>query len=131
MAHSLYIIIEGEVEVVVAVEARCASWHTWASATFIGEMGMMTGEPRTSTVIALTDVKCYRLGPDCLRDILQRRPEVAEQISLTLARRRLELDGAREELSAAASRERLRLTQHTFLGRLRDVFSLPGGEQKR
>ena len=42
-----------------------------------GEMGMLTGEPRTATVTALTDTVCYRLDKQAFNDTLHRRPEIA------------------------------------------------------
>ena len=54
-AHNLYIITKGEAEVRVAVaggESRAVK--TLGPGDFFGEMGLMTGEPRTATVTALT-----------------------------------------------------------------------------
>ena len=129
-AHWLYLIVEGAAEVQVTVDGATRKVANLRAGDYFGEMAMMTGQPRASTVLALTDVQCYRLGLECFRDILQRRPEIAEEISHTLARRRLELEGVREEVSAAAARERLQQTQHTLLHRLRLVFNLEGGEKK-
>jgi len=49
---------------------------------------MMTGEPRGATVTAVSDVECYRLSKTAFDDILRRRPEIAEDLSQVLARRR-------------------------------------------
>ena len=84
----------------------------------------MTGEPRTATVTATTDVECYRLDKEAFHDILRRRPEVAEDISHILARRRVELDGIREGLNEEAMRLRMQSTQHDVLDRIRNFFKL-------
>jgi len=91
---------------------------------YFGEMGMMTGEPRTSTVIAKTDLKCYRLGKEGFQAVLHRRPELVESLSKTLAQRRIELESVREEASEEALRERLHKTQGAFLRRIRNFFAL-------
>jgi CRP-like cAMP-binding protein len=91
---------------------------------YFGEMGLLTGEPLRATVIALTDVRCYRLGKEALESILHRRPEIAEQISQTLAQRRVELDTIVEEAGEEALHERMRKTQGAILRRIRDFFKL-------
>jgi small-conductance mechanosensitive channel/CRP-like cAMP-binding protein len=123
-AHWLYIITKGEADVRVTVDGeseRVASLH---QGDFFGEMGLMTGAPRTATVIALTDVECYRLDKEGFNNILSRRPEIAEDISHILARRRVELEAVRGELSEEAMRHRMQSAQSALLGRIRSFFKL-------
>jgi small-conductance mechanosensitive channel/CRP-like cAMP-binding protein len=123
-AHWLYIIRQGEANVRVTVDGINQDVASLGAGDYFGEMGMMTGEPRTSTVIAKTDVKCYRLGKDVFQAVLRRRPELVEGLSKTLARRRIELDTVRGEASEEALRERLHKTQGAFLQRIRKFFAL-------
>lgn len=125
-AHWLYIIRSGEAEVRVIAEGGGLTEKvaTLPAGAFFGEMGLMTGEPRSATVIATTDVDCYRLDKKDFHDILRRRPEIAEDISHILARRRVELDGIREGLNEEAMRQRMLHTQHDFLNRIRNFFML-------
>ena len=122
-AHWLYILTRGDAEVRVSLDGklneRLAVLH---AGDFFGEMGMMTGEPRSATVLALTDVVCYRLDKDAFHDILHRRPEIAEDISHVLARRRVELDAVREDLNEEARRARMRQHQGDLLRRIRKFF---------
>jgi len=124
-AHWLYIITHGDAEVRVSVDGnlseRIATLH---QGDFFGEMGMMTGEPRSATVIALSDVECYRVDKEAFHDIMRSRPEIAEDISEVLARRRVELDAVREDLNEEAKRARLRQHQGDLLQRIREFFSL-------
>lgn len=125
-AHWLYIITKGDAEVHVRVDGsnaseRVAELH---AGDFFGEMGMMTGERRTATVSALTDVECYRLDKESFDGILSRRPEIAEDISQILARRRSELDAVREGLNEEAKRARMRRHQGDLLVRIRRFFTL-------
>jgi small-conductance mechanosensitive channel/CRP-like cAMP-binding protein len=124
-AHWLYLIVRGDAEVRIAVDhkinERVATLHDGG---FFGEMGMMTGEPRSATVIALTDVECYRVDKEAFNDILKRRPEIAEDISEQLARRRVELDAAREGLNEEAKKARMRYHQGDLLQRIRQFFTL-------
>lgn len=125
-AHWLYIMTEGDAEVRVAVDGnnRTQKVATLHAGDFFGEMGMMTGEPRTATVIAQTDVECYRLDKAAFNNILRRRPQIAEDISHVLARRRVELEAIREGLNEEAKRSRLSHAQGDFLRRIRKFFTL-------
>ena len=125
-AHWLYIMTEGEADVRVAIDGVSRQVGSLQGGDYFGEMGLMTGEPRSATVIAQTDVKCYRLGKEAFKDILRRRPELAEDISATLARRRVGLDAARQEASEEGLRDRVKTTQKAFLHCMRDFFGLAG-----
>ncbi|MGB9182328.1 MAG: mechanosensitive ion channel family protein [Pyrinomonadaceae bacterium] len=125
-AHWLYIMAKGKGEVRVAVDdtrlsEKVATLH---EGDFFGEMGLMTGAPRAATVIATTDTECYRLDKEAFHDIVRRRPEIAEDISHILARRRVELEAVREDLNEEAKRQRLRRHQGDFLHRIRNFFTL-------
>src|SRR5207253_2808322 len=124
-AHWLYVITRGDAEVRISVDGnlseRVATLH---AGDFFGEMGMMTGEPRSATVIALSDVECYRVDKEAFHDIMRSRPEIAEDISEVLARRRVELDAAREDLNEEAKQARLRQHQGDLLHRIRNFFKL-------
>jgi CRP-like cAMP-binding protein len=126
VANWLYVIIEGEAEVRVAVSGATRTVGTLRAGDYFGEMGLMTGEPRSATVVALTDVKCYRLSKETFEAILQRRPEIAEEISATLAHRRAGLDAVREEASDDVLRERVNQHQRALLLRIRQFFALDG-----
>jgi small-conductance mechanosensitive channel/CRP-like cAMP-binding protein len=91
---------------------------------FFGEMGLMTGEPRTADVVAITDIECYRLDKQGLQRILEERPEVAEQFSTTLAKRRVELAIALDGLDAEAGRARIETEQTRILERIQEFFGL-------
>jgi small-conductance mechanosensitive channel/CRP-like cAMP-binding protein len=124
-AHWLYLMTGGEAEVRVSTDGnsneRVAALH---GGDVFGEMGMMTGEPRTATVVALTNVECYRLDKEAFHDILQRRPEIAEDISMLLAQRRVELEAAREGLNEEAKRMRMRYHHNDLLRRIKNFFTL-------
>jgi small-conductance mechanosensitive channel/CRP-like cAMP-binding protein len=125
-AHWLYLIIKGDAEVRFSLDGggpseRVAVLH---EGDFFGERGMMTGESRAATVIALTDVECYRLDKDAFHDILQKRPELAEHISQVMAKRQVELEGKREDLNEEARNARMRKHHSDLLRRIRGFFRL-------
>jgi CRP-like cAMP-binding protein len=124
-AHWLYIMTRGEAEVRVAVDGNLSKKvATLHQGDFFGEMGLMTGEPRTATIIAQTAVECYRLDKGAFHEIIKRRPKIAEDISHVLARRRVELEAVREGLNEEAMRQRMSHTQGDLLKRIRNFFTL-------
>ena len=122
-AHWLYLIVTGDATVHVTVDDRSEHVATLHAGDYFGEMGMLTGEPRTATVVAKTDVKCYRLSKEDFRDILHSRPEIAEDIAHTLAQRRLELDMVRGELTEA-QHARMSQSHGDLVSRIRGFFGL-------
>jgi small-conductance mechanosensitive channel/CRP-like cAMP-binding protein len=124
-AHWLYLITRGDAEVRVSVDGHLSEQiATLHEGDFFGEMGMMTGDPRSASVIALSEVECYRVDKEAFNHILKQRPEIAEDISEQLARRRVELDAAREGLNDEAMQARLRYHQGDLLQRIRRFFTL-------
>ncbi len=116
--------IEGKAEVQIAVDGRSERIASIGEGDFFGEMGMMTGEPRSATVFAQTDMLCYRLDKGAFQRIISSRPEIAEDISRVLARRRVELEAIREELTEEAMRLRVDDAQVDLLDRIREFFRL-------
>ncbi len=101
VAHWLYILTEGEAEVVLESGGGNKTLSTIHAGSFFGEMGMMTGAPRTTTVTAKTDVECYRLDKESFESIIKSRPAIAEEITQILVARQAELHSARDGIAAA------------------------------
>lgn len=125
-AHWLYVITKGEAEVRISVDGNELNKKvaTLKAGDFFGEMGMMTGARRSATVIATTETECYRIDKEAFQDIIRRRPEIAEDISHILARRRVELEAAREGLNEEATKKRIQNTQSDVLKRIRNFFTI-------
>ncbi|WNG53405.1 mechanosensitive ion channel [Archangium gephyra] len=87
---------------------------------YFGEMSLLTGEPRTATVVALTDVVLLELGRPVFARLFEEHPELAPKLSGMLAHRRMQLEAA-----MAASGETLPITEEVdILGRLKGIFRL-------
>jgi CRP-like cAMP-binding protein len=83
-------------------------------------MGMMTGEPRSATVTARSDVVCYRLDKAGFAQVIRARPDIAEAVSRVLARRQAQLEGRR---AAGAAAQPAPAHDH-ILDRIRAFFGL-------
>lgn len=121
-AHYLYILLTGQVEVRRHVDESARFVATIQAPGFFGEMGLLTGEPRTADVVALTDVECYRLDKPGLEHVLQERPEIAEEISRTVARRQVEMWHATEDAEARCVR--IANVQDSILAKIQTFFGL-------
>ncbi len=127
VAHWLYIVTEGEAEVVLEAGGGQRPLGVIDAAQgpgFFGEMGLMTGEPRTATVIARSDVECYRLDKASFESIIQSRPALAEEISHVMAGRRGGLDSARQALDTQAQAPKTAQRESEMLRKIRHFFHL-------
>jgi small-conductance mechanosensitive channel/CRP-like cAMP-binding protein len=123
-AHWLYLIIEGRAVVRVqsgSIEQEVAHLQ---NGNFFGEMSLMTGEPRSATVVAASDVDCYRLDKHVFQEIIRRDPELAERVADMLAHRKVELIAARENLDAAARARHMEATRRDLASRIRAFFGI-------
>jgi small-conductance mechanosensitive channel/CRP-like cAMP-binding protein len=100
-AHWLYILAFGEAEAVFESGGGGAkAIGTLHAGQFFGEMGLFAGEQRQATVIAKTDVECYRLDRASVQGLLLSRPNIAEHVSKVVGSRRTTLEQTRDELAA-------------------------------
>ncbi|HEX9011123.1 MAG TPA: mechanosensitive ion channel family protein [Holophagaceae bacterium] len=126
-AHWLYVLVKGEVEVRLQSEggeARVVG--TLRAPDFFGEMGVMTGARRSTTVAALGEVECFRIEKGDFQQILAERPAIAGAISGVLARRQVELLALQERLDADERERRLRDEHGRILAGIRSFFGLDG-----
>lgn len=125
VAHWLYIIMFGEAEVRFEPEHSAPQLiSTLRAGQFFGEMALLTGDTRSASVVAKTDVECYRLEGKAFQGLLLKRPEIAEGMSRVISSRRPDLDKVRD---AFAAQREPQPEQVDLLGRIRRFFGLRGG----
>ncbi len=122
-AHWLYLIDDGEVSIRVSDSGIEKEVARLKGGSFFGEMSLLTGERRSATVVALSDVECFRLDKEIFKGVIQRRPDLAEHVAKVLARRKVELVAVREGLDLEASARRNR-TEADLLNKIRTFFSI-------
>ena len=124
-SYWLYVIINGEAEVYVDLpNGKRRLVRTLERGNFFGEMGLLTGAPRSASVIAKTDVECYRIDKDVVEEMLHARPSIAEEISHILVTRRAELDTAMQNLDATGGHKDLSQQRREILATIKRFFSL-------
>lgn len=85
---------------------------------------MLTGEARRATIIAKTDVICYRLDQATVEEIIRSRPEIAEAIAEILARRDAEMDSFRNQFSGISGDGPKSQPKAGILATIRDFLGL-------
>jgi CRP-like cAMP-binding protein len=124
IAHWLYIIAFGEAEVRYEQPGRPPRViGSVRAGQFFGEMGLLTGESRNATVVARTDVECYRLDRASFQGLLLARPEIANEVSRVIASRKPGLETARAE-AALEMANPTPPSQPDLLERIRRFFGL-------
>ena len=121
---SLYVVQRGEVGVRIQVDGSTAEVATLGPGEVFGEMSLLTGEPRSATCTARTEVTCYVIERAAFQPVLAERPQVAEHLSATLAARQAELDAQRDGLSAVTRPAPEAEGRSRLLGRMRDLFGI-------
>ncbi|MFZ5445501.1 MAG: cyclic nucleotide-binding domain-containing protein [Myxococcota bacterium] len=123
-AHWLYLVEEGTATVRVSDGINDREVAKLVGPCFFGEMSLLTGEPRSATVIADGEVECFRLDKVAMQGVFKARPEVAQKLAQVLAERKVALQAAKEGLSADAAKERAVSEAHALLARIRSFFAL-------
>lgn len=124
VAHWLYIIVSGVAEVRVSIAGVDKVVAKIEAPGFVGEMGLMTGEPRSATVVALTEVECYRLDKEAFNQIVVGRPEITQEISSVLAARHVGLQNVREDVDGSAKRRAIEVEHRRLVETIRRFFGL-------
>jgi small-conductance mechanosensitive channel/CRP-like cAMP-binding protein len=119
----LYMIVRGEASVRIGHDGSAREVARLVAGQVFGEMSLMTGEARTATVVAISDLVCYRVDKSAFQILLENHPEVAEVVAEVLAARKMELDAARGELKEPSKKE-LAKAKQDLLGRIRGFFGL-------
>jgi small-conductance mechanosensitive channel/CRP-like cAMP-binding protein len=120
---SMFFVARGKVRILVKNDTGFSEEvAVLPSGSFFGEMSLLTGEPRSATVIAGEQTDCWRLDKDGVKAILDLRPEVAHDIASVLSQRRAELEIAKQRLDSE-SEARLREEHHLgLLDRIHKFF---------
>lgn len=126
--HSMYILAEGLVHVLVEVgeiadvPAESRRVAQVEPGQVFGEMSLLTGEPRTATIRAASDVVAFEIGHDHIATLLAARPVLAEQLSHSVAERRVRtLEALRNATDEERGQETVRLSQQ-ILAKMRGFF---------
>src|SRR6267378_4546501 len=121
---SMYILADGSAEVRVEHDGELVRVGRLGQGDCFGEISLLTGEPRTATVIAESDCEVVKIEKSAMRTLLLEHPRLAETLSETLAARRSVMEA---EVNAFRTTQPIApsgATKESFLARLRQFFEL-------
>jgi small-conductance mechanosensitive channel len=101
--QSMFVIVDGTVSVVL--EPSRNEVAQIQSGGYFGEMSLLTGEPRTATVLALGDVVVIEIAADLFRRVGVAHPEAIETIGAAAMTRRVGLEKLRSSTAGAVTIE--------------------------
>lgn len=126
---SMYILVEGLLEVfAVMADGDELQVGRITPGEFFGEMSLLTGEPRSATVRAATEVVLFEVRESNLRPLLTARPELADQITRKVAERRIRSEKRRAESQhTEPTHDETQTLAGQILGKMRRLFQMTGG----
>ena len=116
--QSMFVVCAGKVDVVLEPDRRRVA--TIEAGGYFGEMSLLTGEPRTATVLSVGDTTVLELDAAVFRRLGSADPHAIEQVGIAAVARRLELARARDSARIAATGE----APATFLGRMKRFLGM-------
>lgn len=101
--ETMFVINRGAVTIQVADEtggngaAKTRILATLREGKFFGEMALLTGEPRSATVIAVEETEVFEIGHEAVKKLFEDNPYLVESLSRAVAERRALLDSSAEK----------------------------------
>ena len=114
--NSMFIVYKGEVRITVGKDHEVARTK---EGDYFGEMSLLTGEPRSATVVAAGDCTVLEISGDAFREYVTMHPEVIEHLAAAAVERRRELDQSRAAAALSVPEARVSLAH-----RMRRFFGL-------
>lgn len=114
--ESMFVVRSGRVAVVVEPDGREVA--TIERGGYFGEMSLLTGAPRSATVVARADTAVLEIDAESIRALAAWDPAAMEQIGALAIARRAELDrvqASASEASVAEARATLAARMRKFL----------------
>ena len=121
--ETMYVVRSGRARVEVADDhGGTAVVARRGPGEYFGEMTLLTGEPRSASVLAELETEVVTLGRDAFAGILLAEPAVAETLSEVLTRRNMALGESLAEIESVADSGRP--IAAVILDRIRSIFGL-------
>ena len=99
----LYVIVSGKADVRLEQGGLTSTVTTLEAGKFFGEMSLLTGEPRSATVLAATELLVIAVGKQALMQVVQEDRRLIERIGEVVARRQAATAAAKAQLSRDAA----------------------------
>lgn len=122
---SLFVVVDGLLDVKVASGGLAPrKVAKLGPGQFFGEMSLLTGEKRSATVSAVTEVTVYELSKDDLVEFLKTRTVLLDKLGTALADRRMRTDAALAAKESVTQQTQQRNLAEDLLGKIRYYLGL-------
>ena len=108
---SMFVIHRGAVVVQAKEDGVLKVLQNLREGDFFGEMGLLTGEPRTATVTAKEETEVLEINNLCLKPILEGNPDLVKILSGIVEERRASLEEFDAEHQSRAVRDKVNVFQ--------------------
>jgi len=122
--NSMFILATGKAEVLVEREGRAQAVGSLTAGDCFGEISLLTGEPRSATVLATLDCEVLEIEQETIGILLREHPELADSLSETVVARRSATELQLASTPANGDGPETEAAKEGFLRRLRKFFQL-------
>jgi len=124
--RSMFFIQDGLADVYIWIESQKIEKRvaSMIGGTSFGEMSLLTGEPRSATIKAKTELLLFELRKEHIQELLNKRPELAQSISTIIATYKLRDQAVREKHSKKKQAEERETFSKQLLGKIQSFFQL-------
>lgn len=116
---SMFVIHKGSVNVNIIEDGKPKTINTLKEGEFFGEMSLLTGEPRSATVVANGETHIIQIGKFSLKTILDNNPNLVNALSELIEERRALLKQNEEESLSVTDKQ-----EKTVFKSIRRFFGL-------
>jgi len=103
---SMFVILRGSVEIQIPSDGGTRVLNTLRENEYFGEMSLLTGEPRTATVVAVEETEVLIITKESLKPIFHDNPDLAKAVGDKVGERRELLRTIAEEESESEDPEK-------------------------
>ncbi len=119
--ESMFILLSGQAAVLVRSGDHETLVATLHPGDYCGEMSLLTGEPRSATIVARTDCELWEIDKPVLAELLQKNETLVQKLGDLLANRRLEREGV---LSSEAEKSQIHAKEKEYAaGFMKKLYS--------
>ena len=102
---SMFVVHKGSVNINVLEDGSPKTVSTLREGEFFGEMSLLTGEPRSATVVSNEESQVIQIGKFALKKILDDNPNLAEALSNLVEERRALLNKNEQENTTVSGKK--------------------------
>ncbi len=118
---SLFLLVHGRAEVRIARQGVVNIVAQIGAGDCVGEMSLLTGDPRGATVVALAEVEALEIQKAGFAELVRAHPEILAKLSELLAQRQTANE---KQLAQADFAARVEQTRVSLLRKFRGFFQL-------